>query len=439
MGKYVNDNRINLGSYGDAIEYNEAVREIASLLLVGKRDDGRYYLSDICKAGSINPFARFKPVRCEKNANISQEDREAVSYGFGETPRIEPYSAGIPHGVYEYGRPRGSEVSPIEWYRIRDFHGYSHFAVSPLQVFFPESLVREEANTVYCLANSTGLAGWDAESCLSLHDMVDEATKDYNIALLVHRGSKLWLMPSDIKVRDLGPSVFPVFQFARNESALEYMPSDNVFQYVLEDLSDAEGEVYTVAFVATSLGYRSDKTPIDSADGIPTMRSLELEYDSDRKMMSVVSREIIEGMSGYLNVAGWNYTVADDPSGMQGFKVVKPDGNQKLTVRVSTPESWKRTTAYINVRMSNQYGYIYLNGQMMDAVVDVGKEIAIGAGSMVDVDILPYWSYPYQYWFQFYQSAGAGRVEFTITAWRNSNMSGESVELQKVYVDFPNK
>lgn len=439
MGKYVNDSIVNLGNYGDAIEYATAVREIANLLGVGKRNDGKFYLSDICKVGSINPLARFKPIRSEKNANILEEDRKTVNYGFGTTPLIEPYSSGIPHGVYEYKKPRGSEASPIEWYRLRDFHRYNHIAVSPLQVFFPESIVKEDANIIYCLANSEGLSGWDNDTCLNLHDMVDDTTKDLNVGLLVHRGNNLWLMPSDIKVRNLGPSVFPVFQFARIESALEYVSSDNVFQYVLGDLDNAEGSSYTIAFVATSLGYQSDKKPISNEDGIPTMRSLELSYDSDRKTMAVVSKEIIDGISGYMNVPTWNYTVADDPNGMSGFKVIKPDGNQKLTVRITTPQSWNRTSVYVNVRMSNQYGYIYLNGQMLDAVVNVGKDVTIGAGQTIDVDILPYWSYPYQYWFQFYQSAGAGRVEFTITAWRNSNMSGESIELQKVYVDFPNK
>ena len=437
MGKYVNNNRVNLGNYGDAIEYNTAVKEIATLLGVGAREDGRYYLSDICKANSINPLSRCKPIRNEKSANITESDRDADAFGFGDTPRIEPYNAGIPHGVYEYKKPRGSEVSPIEWYRLRDFHGYNHIAVSPLQVYFPESIVREETNTVYCLVNSTGLSGWD-DTCLRLQDVVDETTKDYNIALLVHRGSKLWLMPSDIKVRDLDANNAPVFQFARNESELEYNNSDIIFQYILDDLQDATGDSYTIAFVATALGYQSDKTPIATAD-IPTMRSLELVYNCDRKTLEVITTQAVN-LSGYLNVPTWNYTIAEDPSGMSGFKVIKPDQYQKLTVRLTTPDSWRRSTVYINCRIANTGGFIYQNGVMLnDMYVDIGKDIAIGAGETKDVDLLTNFAYPNQYWFQYYYGGGGVDIQFEITAWYNSSMTGESVTLQNVTVRFPNK
>ena len=439
MGKYVNNNIVNLGNYGDAIEYTTAVREIANLLGVGKRNDGKFYLSDICKVGSINPLARFKPIRSEKNANITENDRDAVSYGFGETPRIEPYTSGIPHGVYEYKKPRGSEVSPIEWYRLRDFHGYNHIAVSPLQVSFPDSVMIEEENVFYCIGNNSGVSGWDAESCLMVHEMVDETTRGCNVGLLVHNGSNLWLMPSDIKVRDLSPSNFPIFLIGIRESVFTSGTTQNTFKYILGELQNSEGSEYTFAFVATSLGYKTNMSPIRHIDGIPTMRSLELTYNADRKTIEVISTQTISGVSGYLATQTWNYTTANDPSGMTGFKVVKPSESQRLTVRVSTPSSWRRSNVYINVQMQGMYGYIYHNGNMVNGFVDVGKYVDIGADSTADVDILSNFAYPNQYWFGYATSAGMARVQFVITAWRNSEMTGESIELQRVYVDFPNK
>lgn len=436
MGSYVNNNKV---SFGESIALSTAMREMAALLGVARRADGKYYLSDICIAGSINPAARYKPVRSSKNANITDADRDAVAGGFGETPQIEPYASGIPHAVYEYDKPRGSAVTPTEWFRLRDFNGYNHEAVFPFHVYFPETLYREGENVIYCMANNTGLNGWDAESCLALSDMVDETTRGYNVALLVHRGSSLWLMPSDIKVRDLSASNFPIFRIGRNAEALAQSPSNMMYDYILSDLDSAEGEEYTMAFVATQLGYQTNLNPVPRYE-IPTVRSLELTYDSDRKTLTVVSTQIIEGLTGQLATAEWNYSVADDPNGQSGWKVVKPSENQKLTVRLTAPSSWRRTTAYINVQMINHSGLIYHNGTLSELpVVDLGKDVHITADSTVESDILSHWAYPNQYWFQFYNSAGGGRVQFIITAWRNSSMTGESIELQNVYVDFPNK
>lgn len=435
MGSYVNSNKV---SFGESIVLSTAMREMAALLGVARRADGKYYLSDICRAGSINPAARYKPVRSSKNANITDADRDAVAGGFGETPQIEPYASGIPHAVYEYDKPRGSAVTPTEWFRLRDFNGYNHEAVFPFHVYFPETLYREGENVIYCMANNTGLNGWDAESCLALSDMVDETTRGYNIGLLVHRGSSLWLMPSDIKVRDLSASNFPIFRIGRSAEALAQSPSDMMYDYILSDLDSAEGEEYTMAFVATQLGYQTNLNPVPRYE-IPTMRSLELTYDSDRKTLTVVSTQIIEGISGYLATSSWNYTIASDPSGLGGMGVIKFDSSQKVAVSVTAPASWRRDTVYINVQMVNEGGMIYNNGVMLtEPIVNIGKDIALTAGETREVDIFSFAS-PNQYWFQYATSAHRGSIRFIITAYRNSSMTGESVELQSISVAFPEK
>lgn len=433
MGSYVNGNKV---SFGESIALSAAMREVAALLGVARRADGKYYLSDICRAGSINPAARYKPVRSSKNANITDADRDAVAGGFGETPQIEPYNAGIPHAVYEYDKPRGSAVSPTEWFRLRDFNGYNHEAVFPFHVYFPEILYKEAENIIYCIANNPDIDGWDAENCLALADMVDETTRGYNVALLVHRGSSLWLMPSDIKVRDLSASNFPIFRIGRNAEALAQSPSNMMYDYILSDLDSAEGEEYTMAFVATHLGYQTNQNPVPSY-AIPTMRSLELTYDSDRKTLIVVSAQTIEGVSGYLATSSWNYTTAADPSGLGGMGVIKFDSSQKVAVSVTAPASWRRDSVYINVQMINEGGMIYNNGVMLaEPVVNIGKGIALTAGKTREVDIFSFAS-PNQYWFQYATSAHKGGIRFIITAYRNSSMTGESVELQSISVAFP--
>lgn len=440
MGKYVNNRKVDLGSYGSPIDDDTARQEIALLLGVGKRSDGKYYHADICQARSINPYARFKPERSTKNANLTEADRVANSFGFGETPRIEPQNTGIPHAVYEYKRPRGSAASPVEWNRIRDFHGYNHLAVNPIQFFFPEKLMREEMNVAYLMANSTGQSGWNATDCVSLHDIVDSTTKGYNVGLLIHRGSSLWLMPTNVKISDLSTSVFPIVRFAKDSSTLDGTASANVFDYVFEDLSSGEGETYTMAFVATSLGYQSDMLPVTHTEGIPTMRSLEVTMGSDRTSLVCQSNQLITGITGAITTENWAYTVAADPEGSETFSIVKPDADQKLSISVTTPESWKRSTVYLETVITNTTGFIYHNGEKLDLpVVILGKGIRIGANQTIAEDILTHWSYPNQYWFQFPKTNRKCTIQIKLMAYRSSYQKEDGIELDMKMIDFPEK
>ena len=58
MGKYVNNGVVTL--VGN-VDYDDAVREIATLVGVGKREDGKYYLADVVTAAGINMMAKYKP------------------------------------------------------------------------------------------------------------------------------------------------------------------------------------------------------------------------------------------------------------------------------------------------------------------------------------------------------------------------------------------
>ena len=120
--------------------------QLAGLLSVGKREDDKYHLSDLCQSKNINPLARHKPFRYPAWNFASAEERAQIrgsratgvnstspNNGFGPTPQIYVANSDIVHGVYEYKRPRGGEEEPN---RLRDFDGYNHNAGSPLQIQF---------------------------------------------------------------------------------------------------------------------------------------------------------------------------------------------------------------------------------------------------------------------------------------------------------------
>ena len=58
-------------------------KEIAVLLGVSPRSNGKYYLEDICTSGAINAWSQFKPVRfTSKSGNLTLADMQAANYGF---------------------------------------------------------------------------------------------------------------------------------------------------------------------------------------------------------------------------------------------------------------------------------------------------------------------------------------------------------------------
>lgn len=133
MGTYVNNGKINLGTQ---YNYAEAIREIAALLGVGKRADGKYYLSDICVSPNIKFWAKNKPVYSSTQAMITEEERQSLNYGIQVNYGSE----------LEYRKPIGGAASP---YRLRDLDGYNHNATSPLRW---QRNTSEEPMSIYLIA-----------------------------------------------------------------------------------------------------------------------------------------------------------------------------------------------------------------------------------------------------------------------------------------------
>lgn len=121
MGKYVNNGKVTLGTSVDA---DDAVREIAQLIGVGRRADGRHHLSDVCIGRGINMWAKYKPIQSSKSANITDEDRKAALDGItitGADNLTIKTLANIHNVQFTYQKPTGYK-------RLRDFDGYAHNA-----------------------------------------------------------------------------------------------------------------------------------------------------------------------------------------------------------------------------------------------------------------------------------------------------------------------
>lgn len=128
---------------------SELFSQLGGLLGVSRGSDGKYHLADLCTAGSIAIGARFKPFRNSSdnfgydpnNPSVGNAERAKQSQlanfginipttGFGD---VKTMADAVYNGTYkwEYLKPQGrANGSP---FRIRDFDGYKHDAISPIR------------------------------------------------------------------------------------------------------------------------------------------------------------------------------------------------------------------------------------------------------------------------------------------------------------------
>lgn len=120
-----------------------------TILGVGRRADGMYYVEDLCTSPNINRWARNKPVRLNTPTDIIDQQRASVNFGFG-----------IPYYLYnsffdnskkwEYLTPRGIDHSPAEWNRVDDFDGYNTDAEEAfIRLYMEQYVYRNRATGMY--------------------------------------------------------------------------------------------------------------------------------------------------------------------------------------------------------------------------------------------------------------------------------------------------
>ncbi len=420
MGKYVNNSKVTLGASYDK---DDALKEIASLLRIGPRSDGKYYLADACQAKTINSLARRKPFDYPAYNFASMAERDAirggdtvnsgVNNGFGNTPMISPADYSIPHAVYTYNKPKGGSVSPN---RILDFDGYYHRAGSPIHIDFPAKIYTGEANMVSIMVNYQ-TNNWNEDDGLRLDEIVDSNLNTAYYALLITRGNReFWLLPTQIRVNAQGSQLILV-EFApsadklSNDIALE--KNRTVFADLLNATDDTE---YQIAVVATYTGY--------TGQAIKTTErvwSLEIKENSDRKTIPVLRQGGLNGISGHLNTT-WSKTKG---TAVDSFVPYSLNGTT-LKVHLDTTDSWTRTFAYVECTISCNQGFFTVGSETgyEDRMFEVvkGKEVLIGGSSSGDFDIADLSSY--SVWIP--QSAPASTSVITVSArvWMNADKTG---------------
>lgn len=366
MGKYVNDKKVTLTAPYD---YDDAVKEIASLIGVGKREDGKYYLADVCQGSRINPLARCKPFRYKAYNFANADERNRIrglkatnasddnpNNGFGSTPYvyIANYGNGyeISHGVYEYKRPRGGESEPS---RLLDFDGYRHDAVSPISIDFGK-IYKDDINGVAIMLHNTG-EGWDAQSCLRIDEILDRNYgQDDCFALLIAGGGYSWLLPSTVRVNEItNNSLTPiVITFGTNAAELNGNASLFNGTYLMDSefSSIATGTEMRLAVVTSN----TQAPEIDSTIGIRrplpangNFGSLEFKENSDRATLTLLSltEEMLKNLACSYTSTSWG-KMQKTGGNVVGATAYAWNGIEGKMV-VTTPELWRLERATMTI------------------------------------------------------------------------------------------
>lgn len=135
--------------------------------------------------GTINPMAKYKPVKSSKLGILTVSERASARYGMVEPSYFYPNSFTLPD-AWSYNRPTAGK--PNEWFRFLDFDGYDSQAVPPLAMEVPGGL--RVAETFATLLWKDGyvnnyLAGkssarWEADSSLSIAELIGSGLNSYN-------------------------------------------------------------------------------------------------------------------------------------------------------------------------------------------------------------------------------------------------------------------
>lgn len=388
MAKYVIDGKVSLGS---SYDYDDAVSEIASLIGVGARPDGKIYLADLVIGNGISTIARNKPFDypawnfASNAARNDARNNNSVANGFGATPMIAPSGTSIPHAVYEYKmKPKGGVDSPA---RIRDFDGYWHNAVSPISIDFPSYLKKSGGNGFTIFLHDTS-KGWDADTCLRLHEMLNETGDALYYALLVRKGSQYYLMPTSEKVYNNSTQrVFTIVVGSDSANLASYQGMSDVYPISFASLFvEPSGTEYEFALVASrTKGANAGVIKEAISTGIGDQFSLEFKYGVDRKTITINNTAGTSGVTGSLNTT-FSKSQGTASNGYVPFNLT----GTSLKVRVKTPSGWSGSSLYVIVKMSSTYGYLTYkeNGATYQTYdMEFARQVNVSSGGTTDVTI----------------------------------------------------
>lgn len=307
---------------------SELFEQLAGLVGVGPRSDGKIYLSDICVSDGIDIWAKYKSIRSSTQLNITEEERARQCYGldiseiFATNHENALNMALANDGEYYYLKPRGSAVSPTEWFRIRDFNGYNSRAEIPYK-YTLQNDPKTKANWIDVYLNPKG------ELLLSeiAPTEISESIRNYKIALVYRRRNTSVIegVISTSTIADVEAGEQPIIYFSL-ENAGVYDMVLAITNAAYLDQEDAEWiylpeAVFTASYdpsiTSFSIWYNEDNAlvgvtengnPISSPSTQVMGVHLDMRLDSEDEAKE--GNLIIEFNSEYSGSGAWEEEIA---------------------------------------------------------------------------------------------------------------------------------
>ena len=144
---------------------NISVAMVKAELGAATNDVGR-----LCTHPNINKWSKWKPVRASVIGELPEWEMQNVYYGLvvPSVTLLEDVASAYTQGLsWEYLKPRGGSVTPIEPYRLSDFRNYDKNAeaISSNVYISPIAFVKEGSTLIATLPNKVSTAyslGWDS-------------------------------------------------------------------------------------------------------------------------------------------------------------------------------------------------------------------------------------------------------------------------------------
>lgn len=290
--------------------------------VLGLAKTGTYY--DVAYAcgnehGKINKLAKYKPVKVNTPAEITDTQRNGVRFGL--TIPLRQMADIITSSPWTYNPP----VAGTDFSRLTDFIGYNHNAIAPVKVNMPTELKTNGSKLEnYLFTPTIGIntgagTAWDSATCLSVQNAFDGYLNYYPTVILYHASSSRYYIKS------------------ADKTLQEYINANQITIPVIVNVSDTpfydmtDGQQIQCIYTMCANKYNGAETYGGNAV------SFEYNANADRKTYS-------------LKVVGWLdgvQFVIDGTATNSVSRSTRTITLTSLTIKVTVPDDWIENTIFL--------------------------------------------------------------------------------------------
>lgn len=343
------------------------ISDIRKALGVGFGD-----IATLCSSQSVNPMAKYKPVRYNTYKDITPSERASTRYGFGSSFPTFTGGDDSPSNTWTYLRVRPH----TDYSRYNDFDRYYHLACVPFA--FNVSGALQDGVGLQLFVNSSAsdyysdqgmMTRWDEDGNLLLSDLFansSNASLNSYIAVCIHdlaKGDSIVVL-TNRKIGDIGTTVPVIVLYAEQQTVggvtypsiamlNDATRSGNTFRFIIGLMNRAPSNPTTTAYQIFT-----DTTSPTASQLV--LFSLAIKEGIDRRDMTMLSTHSIMGLNCSLFSSGMSLTYVGQVtkygntmlqyslSGTIGGTFVTPRGHW-------SPEDG---TVGVQITIGSDYGYV---------------------------------------------------------------------------------